>query len=157
MALIHLADWVFSVDSEATGQHTLRCSEDHCLCAYCRNFYEAVDIAHPALRSFLARFGITLEGPSELMPLEPTLMAACYRVTGRILHFGKQLLHVNGVPIRPETADGETFFLWVGEMELPWIQEEDPADVLSPANQPEFLERMAKKVLQWYPDSEFLS
>ena len=157
MAQIQLADWHFSVDTDATASHTLKCAADHCLCAYCRNFYEMVDVAHPTLRPFLARFGITLEGPSELMPLEPTLMAAAYRVTGEILSVGTVPLHVDGVPVRPEPADNGTFFLWIGEMTLPWVQEEDMDEVLSPANQPDFLDRMAKKVLQWYPLSEILS
>lgn len=91
------------------------------------------------------------------MPLEPTLIAACYRITGEILTTGTAALHVDGVPIRPEPADSSTFFLWIGEMELPWNQEEPMDEVISPANQPEFLERMAQKVLQWYPDSQFLS
>ena len=157
MARIQLADWLFSVDPEATMAHTMKCASDHCLCAYCRNFYETVDLAHPTLRPFLARFGINLEGPSELMPLEPTLMAAAYRVTGEILSVGTQHLHVDGVPIRPEPAENGTFFLWAGEMPLPWNQDEPMEEVVSPANQPEFLERMFQKVLQWYPSDEILS
>lgn len=37
---------------------------------------------------------------------------------------------------------GGTFHLWIGEMELPWVQAEPVEDVVSPANLPEFLERM---------------
>lgn len=155
--VIQLADWSFLVDVERTSEHTMICASDHCTCGYCRNYYETVDLAHPTLRPFLLRFGIVPEGPSELMPLEPTVMAACYRVTGRILRTGTTPIHVDGVPIRPEPADRETFFLWAGEMELPWCQDEPMADVVSPANQPEFLERMTGKVLEWYPDSEFFS
>lgn len=154
--VIHLADWSFSVDREATLSHTMLCASDHCLCAYCRNYYETVDSAHPSLRPFLERFGIVPEGPSELMPLEPTLMAAAYRVTGEILRTGSPI-HLNGIPIRPESAESGTFFLWVGEMELPWNQPEPVEDVISPANQPEFLDRMAKKMLEWYPEDEILS
>ncbi len=156
MTVIHLADWSFRVDPDATREHTRQCASDHCLCAYCRNYYETLDIAHPGLRSFLARFGVVPEGPSELMPLEPMVMAACYRVTGQILQEGTPI-HLDGVPIRPEPADSGTFFLWVGQMELPWIQDEAMEEVISPANQPEFLDRMVKKYLQWYPGSEFLS
>ena len=154
--VIRLADWIFSVDAAATDAYTEKCASDHCLCAYCRNYYETADLAHPSLRPFLRRFGVLLEGPSELMPLEPTLMAACYRVTGQILSIGSPF-HVDGVPVRPEPADDTTFFLWVGEMALPWCQEEAMDEVVSPANQPEFLDRMAKKVLEWYPDAEILS
>ena len=35
----------------------------------------------------------------------------------------------------------------VGEMELPWVMEEDPDEVISPANEPEFLEKMYRKVM----------
>jgi len=42
----------------------------------------------------------------------------------------------------PEAADDDSFFLWVGEMMLPWLQEEAEEDVVSPANLPEFMERM---------------
>lgn len=76
------------------------------------------------------------------MPFEPTLMLACYRVDGQILQWGKAQLSVKGVPILPEAGDSETFLLWVGELELPWLQNEAVEDVVSPANLPEFLERM---------------
>ena len=145
---IHLGDWEFAVDPDATWEYTQKCSTDHCLCAYCRNYYETVDLAHPTLRSFLERFGLVLEGPSEVMPLEPTLVMAGYRVQGRILKTGSARMHVDLVPIHPEAADNTSFFLWVGEMELPWQQEELPEDVISPANQPEFLDRMARKWLE---------
>ena len=49
---------------------------------------------------------------------------------------------MNGVPVVAETSEDGTFLLWVGEMELPWIQIEPVEDVISPANMPEFLERM---------------
>ena len=146
--VIRLADWVFQVDPEATRIHTLQCSTDHCTCPYCRNFYENVAAFHPALGPVLSRFGIDLNGPSEVMPFEPTLVMACYRVTGQILHQGHSRLHVNQVPLRMEPADENSFFLWAGEMELPWTQEEDPDEVISPANQPEFLDRMMKRWLE---------
>lgn len=142
---IALADWEFQVDVEATTVHSLKCSIDHCLCAYCRNYYETVDMAHSTLRPFLEQFGLTMEGPSEVMPLEPTLVMAGYRVIGAITKTGTARMHVDSVPIHPEASDDGTFLLWVGEMELPWKQEEPMEDVVSPANQPEFLERMAKK------------
>ncbi len=145
---ITLADWQFQVDADATLAYTSKCSGDHCTCPYCRNFYENVDASHPSLRPVLSRFGIDLNGPCEVMPFEPTLVMACYRVTGQILRLGESRLHVDGVALRPERADGETFFLWAGEMELPWTQEEDMDEVLSPANQPEFMDRMYRRWLE---------
>jgi hypothetical protein len=37
-------------------------------------------------------------------------------------------------------------------MALPWTQEEDMDEVLSPANQPEFMERMMERLLLWAED-----
>lgn len=145
---ITIADWIFELDTEATLVHTMQNSTNHCTCAYCRNYYESVDIAHPRLRSVLSKFGIALEGPSELMPLEPDLMLACYRVHGTIRQFGQTQIYVDDVRIMPEPDENGTFLLWVGEMALPWLQEEAMEDVISPANQPEFLERMARKWME---------
>lgn len=145
--VIALADWEFEVDVEQTMLHTKKCSTDHCECAYCRNYYQAVDLSHPSLRPFMSRFGVTLDGPSELMPLQPTLVMACYRVTGKILQTGCDCMHIDSVPLRPEPADDTSFFFWLGEMELPWLQAEDPDDVVSPANEPEFLKRMMERWL----------
>ncbi len=147
--VISLADWEFSVDYDATWAYTHKCSLDHCTCPYCMNFYENVDRASPNLRPVLERFGIYLNGPCEVMPFEPTLVAACYRVTGQITKRGEAYLHVDGVPLRPEEADDSTFFLWVGELDLPWTQVEDMDEVLSPANQPEFMDRMMQRLLRW--------
>ena len=69
-------------------------------------------------------------------------MLACYRIDGQILQWGKSQLSVKGVTLLPEAADDETFLLWVGEVRLPWLQQEAVEDVVSPANLPEFLARM---------------
>ena len=152
--MITLADWHFSVDVDATLEYTHKCSLDHCTCPYCRNFYENVDGAEPMLRPVLAKFGIYLNGPCEVMPFEPTVVAACYRVTGRILRRGESILHINEVQLRPEEADETTFFLWIGPVELSWTQKEDMDEVISPANQPEFMDRMMGRLLQWAEDDQ---
>lgn len=155
--VITLADWQFSVDVDATMEYTLKCSRDHCTCPYCQNFYENLDRVEPDLRPVLGKFGICLNGPCEVMPFEPTLVAACYRVTGRILRRGDSRLHVNDAALRPEVADDTTFFLWVGPVELPWTQMEDMDEVISPANQPEFLDRMMVRLLNWAEDEQMPS
>ena len=142
---ITIADWEFSVDTEATMIRTMQYSTDHCTCAYCRNYYDAVDHEHPRLRPVLGKFGIAMEGPCELMPLEPNVILACYRVDGAIVKRGQTHIYVDDVRILPEAGENGTFLLWVGEMVLPWLQDEPMEDVISPANQPEFLERMAEK------------
>ena len=140
--ILEAGDWRFRVDVEKTRERTSRYSFEHCQCGYCKNFYDAIDRTYPALRPVMEQFGVNLEGPSELMPFEPTLMLACYRVDGQVLNWGKTPLSVSGVSILPELADEETFLLWVGEVRLPWLQEEAAEDVVSPANLPEFLSRM---------------
>ena len=155
--IISLGDWRFRVDPNATGVYTTRCSLDHCTCPYCQNFYENMDRVSPTLRPVLSKFGIYLNGPCEVMPFEPTLVAACYRVTGQILSRGESFLHVDDVPLRPEEAGEDTFFLWIGPVELPWTQEEAMEDVISPANQPEFLDRMMLRWLQWSQEEEIPS
>ena len=152
--VITLADWQFSVDRDATLHHSAACSLDHCTCAYCRNYYEAVDAAHPRLRPVLDKFGVHLNGPSEVMPFEPALVAACYKITGQILARGETFLHMDDVPLRPENLDGQHFHLWVGPVELPWTQETEMDEVLSPANQPEFLDRMMQRLLLWAEDAD---
>ena len=140
--ILTFGDWKFDVDVDATRERTRKYSFEHCECGYCKNFYEVIDQAHPHLRSALDTFGINPEGPCELMPFEPTLMLACYRVDGQILKWGQSQMFASGIPLIPEDGDSETFLLWVGEMQIPWVQAENPEDVVSPANYPEFLERM---------------
>lgn len=140
--ILEAADWRFRVDVEATRKRTSKYSFEHCQCSYCKNFYDSVDQAYPLLRPAMEQFGVNLEGPSELMPFEPTLMLACYRVDGEILQWGSTSLSVGGIPIVPESGDESTFLLWIGEMEVPWLQKEPMEEVVSPANLPEFLSRM---------------
>lgn len=153
--LLQFGDRKFEADLEATSERTRKYSFDHCECGYCKNFYDTVDIAYPQLRPALAQFGIHLEGPCELMPFEPTLMLACYRVDGSIVQWGKSRLFVSGIPLSPESGEDGTFLLWVGELRLPWVQEEAPEDVVSPANLPEFLERM-QTIWRLRHETEFL-
>ena len=155
--IITLADWRFRVDVLSTNIYTTNCSLDHCTCPYCQNFYDNIDRENPDLRPVLDKFGVFLNGPCEVMPFEPTLVAACYRITGQIENRGQTYLHISGVPLRPEEADAHSFFLWIGPVELPWTQEEDMNEVLSPANQPEFMDRMMQRLLQWTEDSQVIT
>ena len=121
------------------------------------NFYENIDRSEPSLRPVLSKFGIYLNGPCEVMPFEPNLVAACYRVTGQILNKGESSLHINDVALRPEEEDENTFFLWIGPLDLPWTQTENMDEVISPANQPEFLDRMMQRWLKRAGEEEILS
>ena len=139
---LNVSDWSFSIDKEATKAHTIRNSQDHCICGYCRNFYETIESSYPDLCAFLSRFGIYVHGPSEVMPFEPDYVLVCYRVHGRITQWGSLPMYVSEIMILPENGEDDTFLLWVGEMTLPWVQEEPMEDVISPANLPEFMDRM---------------
>lgn len=141
--ILRAADWKFQVDLEKTREMTEGYSKDHCTCGYCQNYYDTVEDHYPNLKPALAEFGIHIHGPIEVMPFEPTLVLVCYRVWGKILQWGHTRLFVDGISITPEaTEEEDVFLLWVGEMALPWVQHIDPEDVISPANLPEFLERM---------------
>lgn len=140
--VLELADWRFDVDISATEIHTRNNSLDHCTCGYCKNYYETVSSVYPQLITFLQQFGVNYMGPSEIMPFEPTLILACYRIQGQILQFGVETIFAENIPISVEIADESSFFLWAGEMILPWCQEEPEEEVVSPANLPEFLQRM---------------
>lgn len=140
--VLKAADWSFRVDVNATREQSIRYSEDHCTCSYCQNYYDTVEEIYPKLKGFLEEFGINMHGPIEVMPFEPTLFLACYRVKGQILNWGFHSLYADGISVVPEAGDENTFLLWVGEMELPWVQLISPEEVVSPANLPEFLDRM---------------
>ena len=151
---VTIGDWIFQVDVEATFRTTTQNSKDHCTCGYCRNYYEAAPLACPELPGFLAQFGVEFHGPSEVMPFMPTCVLVCYRVQGQILRFGSSPIYAGEVLITPEEADEHSFFLWAGEMMLPWLQQEPEEDVVSPANLPEFMDRMEQIwLLRHGPDS----
>ena len=108
---------------------------------------------YPGINGFLQQFGIRLDGPSEMYPIEPTLYLAGYRVFGEILSYGIGPMMVDGVPLTAEPVDEAHFLLEVGEIPLPWVLSEDPNEVISPANEPDFLEKMYRKLLLRNGDS----
>lgn len=145
--VLKVNDWVFDIDTEKTKEHSSFALHSHCICGYCVNYYTAVDSAYPHLREFLERFHIEIEGPSEMYPIEPTLCLVAYKVCGSIKQVGNGPIMLDGLPILGEVIDGEKFKLEIGEIPLPWVLEEDMDEVISPANEPEFLERMYQKLL----------
>lgn len=154
--LIELADWQLEVDIPLTMALSVGQTHDHCTCGYCRNYYAAIDSAYPAIRPFLSRFGVDVEGPDELCPFEPTIYEATYIVQGYILRKGSHNLTVANIPLEicsSEDSDICTehpkpyFTLCIGLMELPWLLAEPMDDVVSPANEEEFLHRMQQKLL----------
>ena len=146
--ILKIDDWKFEVNLEDTRAHSSFSASRHCTCAYCENYYRGVKYACPGLKRFLEDFGVDIEGPVEMYPFEPTICLVAYRVTGRILEYGKEAIMVDHVPILPKPEDELQFKLEVGEMQLPWLMLEDPDEVVSPANEPEFLERMYQKMYE---------
>lgn len=146
--LLKIDDWIFDIDSERTMEHSSFAFRTHCTCGYCENYYRSVELAYPELRPFLERFCVDILGPSEMYPFEPTLCLLGYKVYGSILRFGREPLMVGSVPVMPVPLEDGLFLLEVGEMTLPWVLEEKQEEVLSPANEPEFLERMYRKMLR---------
>ena len=143
---LRIDDWVFRIDLEKTKEHSSFVSSEHCTCDYCENYYRSINVIYPELKPFLAGFGILIDGPSELYPIEPTLYLAGYRVFGQVVQYGKGPIMVNGVPVSAQPVDDVHFMLEVGQMMLPWVMPIDPEEVISPANEPEFLEKMYRKV-----------
>lgn len=155
--ILKINDWMFDIDLERTREHASFASLDHCTCGYCENYYRAVNLCYPDLKAFLARFGLEIDGPVEMWPLEPTLYLAGYRVTGKILQVGKAPMMVDHIPVTAEPIDACYFRVEVGEMPLPWMLLQDKDEVVSPANEPEFLEKMYRKMLQRNLGSGFVS
>lgn len=146
--VLTIEDWKFDLDTEKTQAHSAIALEGHCTCGYCENYYRSVRSVYPGLPGFLEQFSVQLEAPSEMYPFEPTLYLLGYRVYGRIVSYGHGPMMVNGaVPVMPRPVDAECFMLEVGEMRLPWLLPEDPEDVISPANEPEFLDSMYRVML----------
>lgn len=154
--VMQFGGWSFDVDIPLNMQITSAQAEDHCTCGYCRNFYAAIDCVCPGLRPFLAKMGVHAEGPDELSPFEPTIYEVSYIVNGTILQRSQDRLYIDGIPVKvldSTEADMDTvrpepyFVLVIGLIELPWLLDEDPAQVVSPANEDLYLQRMQRKLL----------
>ena len=153
---MQIGAWLLDVDIALNMEIFARQAREHCSCGYCRNFYAAIDRVCPSLRPFLARFGVDVEGPDELSPFEPTIYEVSYIVNGTILERSDERLFIDQIPIKilsAEQADMDTvrpepyFVLVIGLMELPWLLQEDPNQVISPANEENYLQRMERKLL----------
>ena len=157
--ILQIDDWKFDIDMERTMAYSANEATEHCGCAYCRNFYVAVDQEYPALRPYLAQFGLNIEAPDEQMPYdyqEKMYYDSAYMVSGTILSMGRKPLLVGDVLISPKSADDvqinhscpePCFALDVGTVALPWVLDEPMKDTVSPANFPFFLKKMWQRLL----------
>lgn len=167
--ILQIDDWKFGIDMTATMAYSAAEAAEHCDCAYCRNFYAAVDDTYPHLRSFFAQFGINIEAPDELMPFDVEQQMwydGVYLVCGSILSAGSSDLVCDGVSIRP-TQNHELhinsvcpephFYLDVGIFSIPWVLNEPMEEVVSPANFPTFIKKMWNRLLNRQPKDQITS
>lgn len=168
--ILKIHEWEFSVNLTETMKYSAAEAAEHCTCAYCRNFYASVDSKYPNLRPFLAQFGVDIEAPAELSPYEPTVCACDYVVKGSILKSGREFM-VDGalvyampfsdasVPsVLPEAENEKDWFvLCVRNLFLTWVLDEPMEEVISPANEPEFLEKMYRELLESAEDQSLQS
>lgn len=157
--ILKIEDWEFDIDMERTMAYSAAEAAEHCTCAYCRNFYAAVDGSFPKLRPFLAQFGIDIEAPEEMCPFagENILYDPTYKVYGKILQFGRYEMQCGLVNIVAREETENSFILDCYEVFLPWTLDEPFKDVISPANEPSFLKKMWDRLLGKAKNSEIES
>ncbi len=148
--IVEQGDWKFQVFDVTNRKYYAEQFQDRCDCAWCRNFYKAVDQAYPNLRQFLAKFGIRVDAPDEVIAFTPTLCSNYYAVCGSILNRGEQPIMIDGITIEPQlsqeamvnTSLEPVFFLYVGCMDLPWVLDEPMDASDSPAKKKNPIQRL---------------
>lgn len=162
--ILKIDDWVFDSDMEQTMAYSAAEAAEHCACAYCRNFYIAVDAHYPNLRPFLGQFGVDIASPEEQMPYDingKMYYDSIYMVSGKVTQEGKCAIGMDGLLIKPTTVsetDGTNlinyncpapcFALDISTVVLPWVLDEPLKETVSPANSPSFLRRMWQRLLK---------
>ncbi len=155
--MLRFGMWRFDADVETTRAYADKELTQHCNCGYCRNFYMTVDEKYPNLRPFLSRFGANIEAPDELIPYNPTEYSAAYCVKGTLETSGASPIRVDGLAVTAESGTRSTvntglempyFVLLIPDMRLPWALDEPPEDVISPANEPGFIQKIVNRFLR---------
>lgn len=165
--ILQIDDWVFDINIDQTMSYSAAEAAEHCECAYCRNFYGAVDQAYPVLRPFLTQFGLDIEAPDEQMPYDmdgKIYYDSVYMVCGSISQWGLKPFRLGNVLIRPSIGGGSdhhcpkpNFALEVESVILPWILDEPMEETVSPANFPEFLKKMWDRLLSKFTNNDVQS
>ena len=153
--ILQFDDWMFDVDIPHTMQYSALEAAGNCYCGYCRNFYAVVDTVCPQLRSFMAQFGVDLEAPETLFPYDvdqKMIYEGEYLVFGTILQEGSGAIQVGETAVFPledtEYDLSQPYFLLSFEhLVTPWVLQEPMEDVVSTANDPEFLQTMQDRLL----------
>ena len=159
--IFNIQGWTFDIDVDATKSYSDALCLDHCECGYCKNYYEAVKGSYPSLVAFLNGLGIGHEGPVDFLPVEPTLCIVSYAVCGKVIRAGNNYIELDNVSISVHDAaeldytlscKEPYFVVTTNALVLPWLLEEDKDEVISPANEPECLDRMWTTLLR---DADF--
>lgn len=116
--------------------------ESQCDCAYCINYYKTFKEKYPKISKFLEEFGLGIEFPLEIMPLEYDKLAnkmvymSYYPVKGTI-DKDESIVNLEGIEIRvfkgqdlnnpcPTPKMEEPYLIIeIFEIMLPWILDED--------------------------------
>ena len=153
--ILQIEDWKFDIDLQRTMEYSSQEAADHCDCAYCRNFYTAVDKVCRYLRPFLAQFGLDVEAPDVLYPYDidgKMFYEGEYLVFGSIIERGKHAITVGSAYVEPmekstHEHDAAHFVLSLENLEIPWELDEPLEDVISTANEPSFIQKMWDRLL----------
>lgn len=62
--------------------------ESLCDCSYCKNYYAQIRTEYPAVAAYLASFGVDIEKPFEISPLEPDKNGILEYCTCQYIVFG---------------------------------------------------------------------
>lgn len=160
--LLEIDDWKFDVDVEYTRKYNQ--TIEQCQYVYDRNYYTAVDQVIPALRSFLAQFGVDAARPEEIFSVEqeeePVDYISWYTVKGKILQLGGYEIDIGPVHIIPrqrnevmlpnpdcDKDDPDSWFvLSVLDIALPWVLDEPMPKSLPPAKT--WLDKLLDRILR---------
>lgn len=100
------------------------------------------------------------------MPFEPTLCTVSYCISGRIVQRSPYPLNGGGTVFSVETQEempfdtqckSPYFVITSGFLELPWLLDEEMDEVISTANEPEFLEKMWNRLMDKSGENFFVS
>ncbi len=159
-------DWSFEIDIPKTEDYHAKQLSDLCQCGYCRNFNLALPGVYQQLCLFLDTLHTDFRAVDELMPFEPTFLEATYCICGSIIQRGNSPILLDGVRIQPtdiseldfdSSCPAPAFAIIVSDISVPWLLNEDMDEVISPANEPEYLQRMWNRWLSQAPQEDIYS
>ena len=157
--ILEIDGWKFQVFDVATRKYYVKEVKAHCTCGNCRNFYATIDSVAPELRPFLAKFGVHIEAPDEMVSFSPTLCSNYYGVCGQILEKGDAPLLIGGITLEPLTEEEAMcrsdcpeprFYLCAANIMLPWVLNEPMDNTDSPAKEQDAIARLLGR---WISDT----